>query len=167
MVAVMSHFIQKDDEEQELARVLAKTRGQCDETGDLRQIHKVIEAEQNSKNEDALKVAERIFDKWRIIHKFIHARPFAVEEGLRRSDQWRFVQKKYAPLGEAGLDDWLALQVEIAANREKGLADLRIRRDGPCYLIVLEYVGNKKRTALAVLHWVRQEAKEQSCGKSR
>ena len=99
--------------------------------------------------------AELVFAKWTALHKYLHARPWRLPEGLCRSDQWRQMVSKYVNLGDRELDFWLHLQVEIADNREKGISDLRERRDGPCFLILLEYVGNRKRTALAVLHWAK------------
>ncbi len=29
------------------------------------------------------------FEKWRLIHKFVHAHPFAIPARLARSEQWR------------------------------------------------------------------------------
>ena len=154
-----SSQIPDDDEQRELMRLLAKARPLKDEAGDLHKVHQAIEVEQNSPDGADLQQAQRSFDKWRVLHKYIHARPFALQEGLARSDQWRAVGQKIAALKAADLDDWICLQIEVADNRERGIYDLRIRRDGPCFLILLEYVANKKRTALAVLHWAREQAK--------
>ncbi len=94
--------------------------------------------------------------KWRIIHKFIHANPFHVSDTLPRSDQWRRVLAHLRQtVGEAELNDWLIVQVEVAANIEAGIRDLRPRRSEPCFELVLEYVSNRKRKALAVLKWAR------------
>ncbi len=94
--------------------------------------------------------------KWRVIHKFIHANPFHVSDTLPRSDQWRRVLGHLRQtVGEAELIDWLIVQVEVAANIEAGIRDLRPRRSEPCFELVLEYVSNRKRKALAVLKWAR------------
>lgn len=149
------------DEEQELVRLIGKARAALDEDGDLARLGQAIRAEQSVQNKTDLRTAELVFEKWRILHKYIHARPFRLADGLKRSDEWRQVMKRYAPLGVLELSEWLTMQIDVATNREEGISDLRIRRDGPCYLIVLEYAGNKKRTALAVLHWAKEEAREE------
>ena len=87
----------------------------------------------------------------------MHQRPFRLDDRLRRSEQWRETARRLAALDEPELTEWLALQVEVAVSREQGRPDYRIRRDGPCFLIALEYVANRKRTALAILHWAAAE----------
>lgn len=94
--------------------------------------------------------------KWRIIHKFIHANPFRVSDTLPRSEQWRRVLGHLKQsVDEAELTEWLLLQIDVAANIEAGIRDLRPRRSEPCFELVLEYVSNRKRKALAVLKWAR------------
>ncbi len=94
--------------------------------------------------------------KWRVIHKFIHANPFHVSDALLRSEQWRRVLGHLKQnVDEAELIDWLIVQVDVAANQEAGIRDLRPRRSEPCFDLVLEYVSNRKRKALAVLKWAR------------
>ncbi len=146
------------DEIAELDRLIKKARPIADEAGDLRLVHEAIEAEQRYGGGDDLRLAELVFAKWTALHKYIYARPLHLPEGLSRSDQWREMASTYVEIEDRELRDWLALQVEIAQNREKGIADLRERRDGPCFLILLEYIGNRKRTALAVLHWAKAQA---------
>ena len=51
--------------------------------------------------------------------------------------------------------DWLALQVEVAANIENGAPDMRPRVPGPTWLATLDFVSNRERKALAVLHWAQ------------
>ncbi len=119
------------------------------------EVRKVLEEEADisSSAED-----QAAFDvrKWRIIHKFIHANPFHVSDTLPRSDQWRRVLAHLRQtVGEAELNDWLIVQVEVAANIEAGIRDLRPRRSEPCFELVMEYVSNRKRKALAVLKWTR------------
>ena len=149
---------QHDDEELELDRLLNKARSIQNEARDLLNVREAIAAVQKNRLEDDLAIARLAFDKWRAIHKYIHARPFRLPGGMARSDEWRQVAQKYTPLGEAELMDWIALQIDVARAREGGGYDQRIRRDGPCYLIALEYTANKKRTALAVLHWASEQA---------
>ena len=42
-----------------------------------------------------------------------------------------------------------------AENVAAGIRDLRPRKDGPVYDVVMEYVGNKKRKAVAVHRWIK------------
>ncbi len=91
--------------------------------------------------------------KWRAIHRFMHDTPYRDRAILKRSDQWRSVLDRVRPLGELELIDWVALQVEVATNREKGIPDMRPRKNGPSFLVMLEYVANRKRKALALLKW--------------
>ncbi len=153
----MSKASQFDDEEHELDRLLVKARPIKDDRADLQRVIAAIQAEQASLEKNDEHCAQSSFEKWRLLHKYLHARPFRLSSTRKRSAQWREVARICAPLEDRGLQDWLALQIDVAANRAQGIADLRIRRDGPCYLILLEYVSNKKRTALAVLHWAREE----------
>ncbi len=147
-----------DDEFAELERLIKKARPIADEAGDLRLVHGAIEAEQHYDGGDDLRRAELTFAKWTALHKYIYARPLRIAEDLKRSDQWRHLTKSYESVGDREVENWLGLQAEIAQNREQGIADLRERRDGPPFLILLEYVGNRKRTALAVLHWAKAQA---------
>lgn len=95
------------------------------------------------------------FEKWRLIHKYIHQNPFATRARLPRSEQWREAANRIRDLGELELLDWALLQAEIAGNLERGIQDMRPRRKGPCYGLLLEYVANRKRKALAVLHFAK------------
>lgn len=146
-----------EDEIAELDRLIKKARPIANEAKDLALVCEAIKAERAHRGEDDLQAAQLTFAKWQAIHKYIYARPFRLPEGLNRGEQWQHMARHYASLGDDELDEWLALQAEIADNRQKGIADLRIRRDGPCFLIVLEYVGNRKRTALAILHWAQAQ----------
>lgn len=91
--------------------------------------------------------------KWRAIHRFMYQSPFRDRPGIKRSDQWRSVLDRVRGLGEPELVDWVMLQVEVASNRERGLPDMRPRKNGPTFLVLLEYVANRKRKALALLKW--------------
>ena len=95
------------------------------------------------------------FEKWRLIHKYVYGRPFATRARLPRSEQWREAVNRIRDLGETELLDWALLQAEIARNLERGVQDLRPRKNGPCHGLLLEYVANRKRKALAVLRFAR------------
>lgn len=79
--------------------------------------------------------------------------PFRDRPGIKRSDQWRSVLDRVRGLNEPELVDWVMLQVEVASNRERGLPDMRPRKNGPTFLVLLEYVANRKRKALALRKW--------------
>jgi hypothetical protein len=78
----------------------------------------------------------------------------------RRSDVWREALERFCGLRDPELIDWLALQIEVAANLESGVQDMRPRDPGPTWIVTLEYVANRKRKALAVLHWAEAAEKE-------
>ncbi len=92
-------------------------------------------------------------ETWRAIQRFMHKTPFRDRAGLKRSDQWRSVLDRVRDLDQTELIDWVALQVEVAGNRERGIPDMRPRKNGHAFLVMLEYVSNRKRKALALLKW--------------
>lgn len=98
---------------------------------------------------------ERQLAVWRAIHLYLHAVPFRDRQRIKRSDQWREVLPRVRDLGESELIDWVALQAEVAANRERGIPDMRPRKNGPTFLVMLEYVANRKRKAMAIVKWMR------------
>ena len=101
-------------------------------------------------------------EKWRLLHVWTRRHPYRDRRQLRRSDAWREALEHFHPLREPELIDWLALQIEVAANRENGVPDMRPRDPGPTWIVTLEYVGGRKRKALAVLHWA-EAAKTEGC----
>ncbi len=100
------------------------------------------------------------FEKWRLIHEWTRHHPFRDDPRARRSEQWRAALTRLGELRDGELIDWLALQIEVATHLENGIQDLRPRDPGPTWLVTLEYVGNRKRKALAVLHWAEAAEKE-------
>lgn len=93
--------------------------------------------------------------KWRAIHNYLHKTPYRDRPGIRRSQQWVAVVDRIRDLGETELIDWVLLQVDVARNLEKGVQDMRPRKNGPTFLVMLEHVANRKRKALAILKWVK------------
>jgi len=93
------------------------------------------------------------FDKWRLIHKFVHSSPFRTRTHQKRSEQWREAAKKIRDIGEIEVLDWTLLQAEVASNLERGIQDMRPRKGGPCHPLLLEYVSDRKRKANAILHF--------------
>ncbi len=100
------------------------------------------------------------FEKWRLIHHWARHHPYRDSPRVRRPDQWRDALKRFRPLRDSELIDWLALQIEVAINLARGVQDMRPRDPGPTWLATLEYVANRKRKALAVLHWAEAAAKD-------
>lgn len=92
--------------------------------------------------------------KWRLLHKIVHGNPFQVSDRLPRHEQWMRVRDHvWRTIGEWEMIDWLNLQIEVARNIAAGIQDLRPRKDGSCHEVLLEYVANRKRKALAIHHW--------------
>lgn len=99
-------------------------------------------------------------ETWRAIQRYMHKTPFRDRAGLKRSDQWRSVLDRVRDLDQTELIDWVALQIEVACNREKGIPDMRPRKNGHAFLVMLEYVNNRKRKALALLKWALEAERE-------
>ena len=112
--------------------------------------------------EVGLALREAQFEKWRLIHKYVHEHPYRDRPGQPRSAQWQAVLDRFRDVRDGEFIDLIVQQVEIARNLENGIQDLRPRKAGPTYLALLEYVSNRKRKALAVLHWART-AEEEGC----
>lgn len=94
--------------------------------------------------------------KWRLLHKYVRDHPFHVPESLPRSEQWaRVLDHVKRALGEPEVDDWVIQQRDVADNLARGVHDLRPRKNGPCHALLLEFVRDRKRKALAVLRWCR------------
>lgn len=98
-------------------------------------------------------ICEAELERWRVVHRYVHANPYRDRAHPKRSQQWSDVMARVRETGERELIDWVALQVEVAQNRERGIPDMRPRKNGPTVLVMLEYVGNRKRKALALLKW--------------
>lgn len=98
---------------------------------------------------------ERQLELWRVIHRYLHATPYRDREDRKRSEQWRDALARIRDLEEGELLAWVQLQAEVASNLEKGIPDMRPRKPGPTFLVMLEYVANRKRKALAILKWAR------------
>lgn len=91
--------------------------------------------------------------RWRLIHKYVHGHAFTTPGHLPRSEQWRGVVDYVHDIGDPDLIDWVVIQIDVARNRENGIPDLRPRKNGPCHPLILEYVVDRKRKALAVHKW--------------
>ena len=112
---------------------------------------------------DQLERARIQLKKWRIIHKSLRDNPFQVSLTLPRDEQWDRVRIHVLKVyDEPEITEWVGLQAQVAANIRDGIRDLRPRKNGPCYDLLLEYVRDRKRKANAVLKWAREAKKGHS-----
>jgi hypothetical protein len=100
------------------------------------------------------------FEKWRLIHDWTRRHPYRDNPRASRPDQWRAALETFRSLRDRELIDWLILQIDVATNLANGVQDMRPRDPGPTWLATLEYVANRKRKALATLHWAEAAEKE-------
>jgi hypothetical protein len=98
---------------------------------------------------------ERKLAVWQAIHRYVYATPYRDRQRLKRSEQWREVLPRVRDLGEPELVDWVVLQAEVASNRERGIPDMRPRKAGPSFIVLLEHVVGRMRKARAILEWMR------------
>ncbi len=130
-------------------------RGLEDEIRSILDRLTALEGAQGGDEDAYLARQELEFEKWRLIHKQVHQHPFTLPARLTRAAQWREAANRIRDLGEIELLDWTLQQAEIADNLARGIQDLRPRKNGPCHALVLEYVANRKRKALAVLRFAK------------
>jgi hypothetical protein len=110
---------------------------------------------QDDPRADEIATSRASLEKWRLLHRWTRRHVYRDRMRAKRSDVWRAALERFRPLRDCELIDWLALQVEVAANIENGAPDMRPRVPGPTWLATLEYVSNRKRKALAILHWAQ------------
>jgi len=98
--------------------------------------------------------------KWDAIHRYLHERPFRVAESLTRFEQWRRVRDHLKQcLDEPELTDWLVQQIDVAHNLAAGIHEMRPRKKGQCYDVLMEWVVNRRGKAEAVMRWVKGESR--------
>jgi hypothetical protein len=103
--------------------------------------------------------ADLQMQKWDIIGNLLRVSPFTVTPDIARSDQWRRVRDHLkTSLNEPEITDWLIQQIEVAANLAAGIHEMRPRRSGPCYDIVMEWVANRQRKTQAVVKWMKGDS---------
>jgi len=98
---------------------------------------------------------ELVLQKWRLIHKHFHTFSFPTRTRLKRSEQWKEAVEHVRDLNDLEVLDWVLLQAEVAGNIERGIREMRPRKNGPCHDLLLEYVRDRKRKALAVHKWAQ------------
>ncbi|HER25840.1 MAG TPA: hypothetical protein ENI69_01885 [Rhodospirillales bacterium] len=103
--------------------------------------------------------AELQMRKWGAIHDLLVANPFTVRDEIERSDQWRRVRDHLAKLlNEPEITAWLTQQMDVANNLATGIHEMRPRKSGPCYEILMEWVVNRRAKTQAVSKWVRGQS---------
>ncbi len=110
---------------------------------------------------DEIETSRASFEKWRLLQLWTRHHLYRDRTRAKRSDVWREALARFRPLRDCELIDWLVLQIEVAANIENGVQDMRPRDPAPTWLVTLEYVSNRKRKALAVLHWAEVARKDE------
>ena len=123
----------------------------------LEEIRRLVDRLENeAESLDYMQKCQLEFDKWQHIHKYIHDSPFRTNLRKKRSEQWREAVNEIRHIGDDELLEWCLLQVEVAGNIERGVREMRPRKNGPCHPLIMEYTGNRKRKALAILHFARE-----------
>jgi hypothetical protein len=89
-----------------------------------------------------------------LLHRYVHRHCYRDKERDERSAQWQAALDRLRPVADEALLDWLIVQIDVARNLARGIQDMRPRKDGPTWLVLLEHVGNRKRKAKAVLDWL-------------
>lgn len=89
-----------------------------------------------------------------LLHRFVHKHCFSDRDREPRSAQWEAVLVRLRPVADEALLDWLIVQIDVAKNLARGIQDMRPRKAGPTWHVLLEHVGNRKRKAKAVLDWL-------------
>jgi hypothetical protein len=117
-----------------------------------------MEAEEHQVSGDREVVAELHLKKWRLIHQHLLEHPFSVSQTPPRSEQWRRVRDHLKQtLDERELLDWVIQQIDVAGNLAAGIHEMRPRKKGPCYDVMMEWVVNRRGKEEAVIRWVRSE----------
>ena len=116
-------------------------------------IKQVLEQERDAETASYRNRIECQVQKWRLIHRYVHAHPFPTRTDIPRSEQWRSVVSFVRDIGDIEILDWVLLQIEVAANIERGVREMRPRKSGPCHEQLLAYCADRKRKALAVYKW--------------
>jgi len=118
-----------------------------------------MEAEELRFSGDRETLADLRLRKWRLIHQHLLEYPFSVSQTPPRSEQWRRVRDHLKQtLDEKELLDWVIQQIDVAGNLAAGIHEMRPRKNGPCYDVMMEWVANRCGKEEAVIRWVRGES---------
>lgn len=99
--------------------------------------------------------AARGVERWELVIALLELQPFPTRRVLPRSEQWRDAAARVRDVADCReLVDWAIQQAEIARNLERGVRDMRPRKDGPCHALLLEHARVRLRKANVVLTWL-------------
>ncbi len=126
----------------------------------LARIHAIVEARQSGEEVSYLENCAREEEKWRLIHALLEQCPFPTSARRKRSDQWRDAFARVRDIREPEFHAWILLQVEVAANIERGVREMRPRKSGPCYPQILEYARQRHVKAQKILAFARDGERE-------
>ena len=117
----------------------------------LEKIKTIVRQHENGDDEDYQGSCCREFEKWCLIHQLLRLCPFSISERLPRSEQWRRAHNHVRDISDREFLDWILLQVEVAANIERGIREMRPRTPGPCYPQILNYARQRMVKAEKIL----------------
>ncbi len=126
----------------------------------LARINTIVEMQEAGESVSYVDNARREVEKWQLIVDLLEAHPFPTRERLKRSDQWREAHALVRDIRDREFNDWILLQVEVAANIERGVREMRPRKPGPCHPQILDYARQRLRKAEKILHFAEAGERE-------
>jgi len=126
----------------------------------LARINAIVDAQETGGELAYLDACAREAEKWRLIHALLEQCPFPARESLPRSAQWREAYDKVRAIRDREFHAWILLQIEVAANIERGVREMRPRKAGPCYPQILEYARQRMVKAEKILAFATDGQKE-------
>jgi hypothetical protein len=125
----------------------------------LARIHEIVSLQESGAVSGYVEAARLEVEKWRLILELLQAHPFPTRTHLRRSEQWRDAFGRVREIRDREFCDWILLQVEVAANIERGVREMRPRKPGPCHPQLVEYAAQRLRKAEKILHFAEEGEK--------
>ena len=125
----------------------------------LSRINEIVDAQESGDSVDYLEACRREAEKWRLIHQLVEAHPFSTRERLKRSQQWREAFDRVRDIRDREFHAWILLQVEVAANIERGVREMRPRKAGPCWPQIVEYARQRMVKAEKILTFANEGVK--------
>ncbi len=125
----------------------------------LSRINEIVDAQESGDSVDYLETCRREAEKWRLIHQLVEAHPFSTRERLKRSQQWREAFDRVRDIRDREFHAWILLQVEVAANIERGVREMRPRKSGPCWPQIVEYARQRMVKAEKILTFASEGVK--------
>ncbi len=125
----------------------------------LQRINEIVDLQESGTALSHVDSARLEVEKWRLILELLEAHPFPTRETLRRSDQWRDAFARVREIRDREFCDWILLQVEVAANIERGVREMRPRKPGPCHPQLVEYARQRLQKAEKILRFAEEGEK--------